>query len=111
MSTVILITAYGMGRGDLALQHSLISKYLSLIADQDPLPEALCFYTEGVRLVTDGSPVLTFLRDLEARGVRLIVCKTCLDFLGIADQVRVGRIGGMTDIVDAQMKSEKVITL
>ena len=111
VSTVILITANGMGRADLALQQTLMAKYLSLLEDQEPLPEALCFYTEGVRLVTEGSPVLAFLRQLEARGVQLIVCKTCLDYLGITDKVRVGRVGGMTDILDAQMRADKVITL
>ena len=111
VSTVILITAQGMGRADLPLQQALIAKYLSLVEDLELLPEALCFYTEGVRLVTEGSPVLALLRQLEARGVQLIVCKTCLDYLGITDQVRVGRIGGMTDILDAQMRADKVITL
>lgn len=111
VSTVILITAYGMGRADLALQQTLIAKYLSLLVDQEPPPEALCFYTEGVRLVTEGSPVLALLRQLEDRGVQLIVCKTCIDYLGITDQVRVGRTGGMADILDAQMRADKVITL
>ena len=110
-STVVLLTSFGMGRADLALQQTLIAKYLSLLEDHDPLPEALCFYTEGVRLVTEGSPVLALLRRLETRGVKLIVCKTCLDYLGITDQVRVGYVGGMADILDAQMRAEKVITL
>jgi len=111
MPTVILITANGMGRADIALQQTLMAKYLSLLEDQEPPPEALCFYTEGVRLVTEGSPVLAFLRQLEARGVQLIVCKTCLDYWGITGEVRVGRVGGMTDILDAQMRADKVITL
>ncbi len=100
-----------MGRGDLALQQALIAKYLSLLEDQIPLPEALCFYTDGVRLVTEGSHVLALLRQLEDRGVQLIICKTCLDYLGIADQVRAGRVAGMTDILEAQMRASKVITL
>jgi hypothetical protein len=111
VSTVILITGQGMGRGDLPLQQTLIAKYLTLLMDLEPLPEALCFYTEGVRLVTEGSPVLAFLRQLDARGVQLIICKTCIEYLGITDKVRVGRIGGMTDILDAQMRADKVITL
>ena len=111
MSNVILIPAYGMGRGDLALQHTLIAKYLSLLEDTAPLPEAICFYTEGVRLAAEGSPVLALLKQLEARRVELIVCKTCIDHLGITDHVRVGRVGGMADILDAQMRAEKVITL
>ena len=111
MSTVIVIAANGMGRADVALQQTLIAKYLSLLDDVEPLPSALCFYTEGVRLVAEGSPVLALLRRLEERGVELIVCRTCLEALGLVEQVRVGRVGGMADILDAQMHAEKVITL
>jgi hypothetical protein len=111
VTTVIVIASNGMGRADPALQQILIAKYLSLLDCQEPPPAALCFYTEGVRLVTEGSPVLALLGQLEAHGVRLIVCQTCLDYLGIKDQVRVGRIAGMAEILDAQMGADKVITL
>jgi len=109
--TVILITSNGMGRAELPLQQTLLAKYLALLADESPLPEALCFYTEGVRLVAEGSPVLALLGQLEERGVDLVVCKTCLDYLGIGGQVRVGRVAGMPDILSAQMRADKVITL
>ncbi|MFB3829958.1 MAG: DsrE family protein [Bryobacteraceae bacterium] len=108
---MIVLSANGMGRADTPLQQTLIAKYLSLLEDVEPPPAALCFYTEGVRLVVEGSPVLALLRRLESRGVRLIVCKTCLDYLGITALVRVGTVGGMTDILDAQMQANKVITL
>ena len=100
-----------MGHADLALQHTLIKKYLSLIDSQEPLPEALCFYASGVKLVTKGSPVIELLKNLETKGIRLIVCQTCLDFFGITDHLQVGTMAGMPDILDAQHHAEKVITL
>lgn len=109
--TVLVITRDGMGSADTALQHTLIEKYLSLIEVADLLPAAICFYTDGVRLVCDGSPVLAELRALEARGVRLVVCSTCLNALGLADALQVGIVGGMADIIDAQWRADKVITL
>jgi peroxiredoxin family protein len=75
------------------------------------LPGAICFYTEGVRLVCEGSPVLDQLRALEAKGVHLIICQTCLEFFGLADKVQVGVVGGMGDIIEAQWRAEKVITI
>lgn len=111
MSTVILVTANGMGRAEPPLQQTLITKYLSLLEHHEPPPEALCFYADGVRLVIEGSPVLPLLRQLEARGVQLIVCKTCLDYFGLADKLQAGRVAGMPDILDAQMRADKVITL
>ena len=48
------------------------------------MPGAICFYTSGVKMVVEGSPVLDVLQSLESRGVRLIICKTCLDYYGLA---------------------------
>ena len=59
----------------------------------------------------DSSPVLEQLRALEAKGVRLIVCNTCLNHYNLTDAVRVGIVGRMTDIIEAQWQAEKVITI
>jgi hypothetical protein len=64
-----------------------------------------------VKLVCDGSPVIEGLRNLENKGVRLIVCSTCLNYLELTGRVQVGIVGGMGDILEAQMKAEKVITI
>ena len=109
--TVILITNKGMGKGPEDLQLTLIGKYLQLLDQSGGLPAAICFYTEGVKLTTQGSTVLEHLRTLEEKGVRLIVCSTCLNYFGLSDQLTVGIAGGMNDILEAQLKAEKVITL
>jgi selenium metabolism protein YedF len=110
-NTVIQITSNGMGKGDQALQYKLIAKYLALIQMNEELPNAIVFYTDGVKLVVEGSPVLDELRALENKGVRLVLCSTCLEHYGLTEKVQVGIIGGMTDIIEAQVKAEKVITL
>ncbi len=109
--TVILITRDGMGQAAPELQHRLIITYLRLLDENNLLPAAICFYTEGVKLAVSGSPVLESLRSLEAKGVRLILCSTCLGFYHLADQVQVGIPGGMTDIIEAQRRALKVLTL
>ncbi|MCL4531529.1 MAG: DsrE family protein [Chloroflexi bacterium] len=111
--TVILVTHEGMGYSkDLYnLPITLLGKYLDLLNAGDNLPNAICFYTDGVKMVIDGSSVLTQLKALEAKGVRLIICSTCLDAFGLTEQVQVGIIGGMPDIIEAQIKASKVITL
>jgi selenium metabolism protein YedF len=110
-STIILINNDGMGHADQALKHKLMGTYLRLLEENDDLPGAICFYTEGVKLVVEGSPVLDSLKSLQANGVHLIICSTCLNHYGLEDQVKVGIVGGMTDILEAQLRAEKVITL
>jgi intracellular sulfur oxidation DsrE/DsrF family protein len=110
-NAVILITREGMGYADVELQHKLLDAYLRLLLENKTLPAVICFYTEGVKLVVEGSPLLDRLSQIEQAGVRLIICSTCLNFFGLTDMVRVGIVGGMPDIIDAQVKAAKVITL
>ena len=109
--TVVLITREGMGSADAILQQKLLNTYLGLLLDNESLPEAICFYTDGVKLVVEGSPFLERLSEIEQKGVRLIICSTCLNYFGLTEKVREGIIGGMPDIIEAQAKADKVITL
>ena len=109
--TVVLITRNGMGSGETELQQRLVVTYLKLLLENGTLPGAICFYTDGVRLVVQGSPALEPLRQIEERGVHLIVCQTCVNYYSLADRVQVGVVGGMGDILAAQAKAAKVITL
>jgi hypothetical protein len=109
--TVILIPGYGLGRADESLQLKLMGKYLELLLQGSYIPSAICFYTDGVKLVCEGSPVLEPLHRLEVLQVRLISCSTCLNDFGLRENVKVGIVGGMGDIIEAQARAEKVITI
>ncbi len=108
---VIVINRHGMGSADLELQQKLLDTYLKLLLENSTLPAVICFYTDGVKLVTEGSYLLERLKQLEGRGVRLIACSTCLGYFGLMEKVRVGIVGGMPDIIEAQARASKVITL
>lgn len=108
---VILVTRNGIGDADQELQHKLISSYFTLLTENDYLPSVIAFYTDGVKLLVEGSPVLHLLRDLEEKGVRLIACGTCLNHYGLFTKIEVGIVGGMTDIIEAQWRAEKVISI
>jgi hypothetical protein len=110
-NTIILINRNGMGESDSEQGKFLIKKYLKVLNDSNYLPHAICLYTAGVKLATDGSHVLDELKLLVSKGVKLFVCGTCLINYDIFEQIRVGTICGMPDIVEAQWKAEKVITL
>ena len=110
-NTVIIVNNNGMGKADETLQQTLFAKYIELIQQNGELPAAFCFYADGVKLVCEGSPVIGKLHELEAKGVRLIVCSTCLNYFNMQDKVQAGIVGGMGDIIEAQVKAEKVITL
>lgn len=110
-NTIILITREDMGSAEVTLQHKLLDTYLRLLMENNSLPAAICFYTDGVRLVVEGSPFLECLSQIEQKGVLLVTCSTCLNYFGLLEKVRVGIVGGMSDILEAQSKARKVITL
>jgi sulfur relay (sulfurtransferase) complex TusBCD TusD component (DsrE family) len=110
--TVFVFNTYGIGQtGDAELKIVLARKFLALLAQADPLPSQICFYTDGVHLCVADSPVLAELRTLESKGVELILCSTCLDRFGLTDQVAVGVVGGMGDIITAITKADNAITV
>lgn len=109
--TVILLTRHGMGDAEPELQLKLLTTYLKLLDENNILPAAICFYTNGVKLAVEGSPVVDLLKSLETKGVRLVLCSTCLNYFNLTEQVRAGIVGGMSDILEAQRRASKVITL
>jgi len=109
---VIVFKTQGLGMTDeLPLKGKLAKTYLNLALQMEPLPAALCFYTDGVRLACEGSAILNELKALESRGVRLVLCQTCLDAFGLLDRVAVGVVGGMGDIITAMWQADSVITV
>lgn len=110
-NTVLLFTRNGMGDAPAELQQSLAVKFLSLLAASGAPPAKILFYIEGVKLACSGSPLLELLGTLAAQGVELILCQTCLDAYGLQDQVAVGVVGGMPDIIEAMRMAEKVISV
>ena len=109
--TALLFTRQGLGDGPADLQMKLAGRFLSLLLDAGTLPGCILCYTDGVRLACAGSPVLDQLHALEGRGVEIILCQTCLDTFGLTDQVAVGIVGGMPDIITALQRAAKVISL
>lgn len=111
-SVVLVFNQNGMGismHPELPLQ--LAETLLSILDDSGLKPSALCFYTDGVRLCCEGSSVLRLLRRIEAKKIPLILCGTCVKTLELADQVEVGIIGGMTDILEAMWSADTVLYL
>ena len=110
-STALIITQDGMGNADLELQHKLIKAYFKLLIENGKLPDAIAFYTDGVKLTTEGSPILEELKMLAEKGVLLIICSTCLNYFGLMDKVQVGIPSHMPDIIEVQQRADKVISI
>lgn len=109
--TLIQFTQNGMGSGNSELAHTLAYNYLNLLLEEEELPRFICLYNEGVKLLCDGASTIQPFKDLQEKGVKIIACKTCLNYYNLTEKVEVGIQGTMIDIIQIQKIADKVISL
>ncbi len=96
---------------DLLFGREMLDKFLHTLEGLSPKPQAICFYTEGVKLTCDGSPVVFSLQLLERMGVRIITCTSCLEYYKLESSVAVGERGTMREIVQLALEADSVVTV
>ena len=106
---VVQIAAATMGSGNDELGALLLRSFLKTQAELEPRPDAILFYNDGVKLCCEGSNLLDDLRGLEAAGVEIIACGTCLNFFELADQLRVGRVTDMLEIAGRLAEAGSIV--
>ncbi len=98
-----------MGQGDDTLGKILIKGFLKTLKDVDPKPRRMIFVNSGVFLTTEGSEVIDALKELEAMGIEILSCGTCLDFFNRKEKLQVGVASNMYDIASALLQADKVV--
>lgn len=108
-STVVVISSSLMGEGDPELGTALMKSYLYALAQQDELPGTLLFYNGGVKLTCEDSASLEDLKSLEAQGVEILSCGTCLNFYGLTEKLQVGSVTNMYVIAEKMSQADLII--
>lgn len=107
----ILITKDTLGEGNRELGEVLMKGYIYTLTEATKTPRRLLFLNSGVKLTVEGSLIIDHLRKLEEKGVEITSCGACLDFYKVKNQLLVGGIGNMYDIVEKSNAAKKTITL
>lgn len=110
MNKRILMTADHIGADD-ELGRLLARNFLYAVARNSEPPVAVMLMHSAVRLACEGSESLDDLKLLEESGVTVASCGTCLDYLGLKDQLAVGQVGTMLDGVSAMLGDDAVLTI
>jgi selenium metabolism protein YedF len=108
-NTVVVINSSKMGEGNDELGSILIKGFIFALTQQDELPATMIFYNGGATLTCEGSPALEDLKSMEAQGVEILTCGTCLDYYGLKEKLSVGSVTNMYVIVEKQMQASKII--
>lgn len=107
----IAFSSNTMGKGSEELGKILMKSFIYTLTEATPFPSTLVFYNGGVHLTCEGSEVLEDLKKLEAEGVEIISCGTCLDYFEIKDKLKVGEISNMYTIYEKLKNPMNTITI
>ncbi len=110
MKTVLVLGHDGMGHGDGELGARILRTFLQKCRTIRDL-RAIVLFNDGVKLAVKGSPVLGELQHLFEGGVDVCPCGTCLEHYGLRDQLDVGDVSNMDEIVAQMNAADKLITL
>ena len=105
---VLVLSRAVMGSGSDELGRILIQGCINSLKETAPAPSAILFYNAGVTLACEGSPVLGALKELEAGGIKMLVCGTCLDYFELKPKLQIGRVSNMYDIMQTVASAGKV---
>ena len=106
---VVAVDTATMGRGNDELGKVLMKGFIFAVTQLETLPNTMLFYNGGATLTTEGSDSLEDLKSLEAQGVVIKTCGTCLNYYNLTDKLQVGEVTNMYDIVETLAKAGKVV--
>ena len=106
---VVAVDSAHMGRGSEELGATLMKGFLFAVGQLPRLPPPVLFYNGGASLSCEGSAALESLKSLEAQGVKILTCGTCLDYYGLTSKLAVGEVTNMYTIVETLAGAGKVI--
>ena len=106
---LVVLSANTMGSGDPKLGTALMKAFVFALTKQDRLPETILCYNTGAYLTCEGADTLEDLKSLEAEGVTILTCGTCLDFYGLKEQLAVGGVTNMYDIVERMERAGSIL--
>lgn len=106
---VVAVGSNCMGNGEETLGKTLMKGFLYAVSQLPTLPKTILFYNSGAYLTCTGSDSLEDLKFMEAQGVEIRTCGTCLDFYKLKETLAVGSITNMYAIAETLAAAGKVI--
>lgn len=106
---VVAVDTDVMGRGSEELGRTLMKGFLFAVSQLPELPATILLYNGGAKLSVEGSDSLEDLKNMEAQGVEILTCGTCLNFYGLTEKLSVGSVTNMYTIVEKLAGAGKVM--
>ena len=85
--------------------------FIYAVSQLEELPKTILFYNGGATITVEGSVSLEDLKNMEAQGVTIKTCGTCLDYYGIRDKLGVGGVTNLYAIAEIIATEPDVVSL
>lgn len=108
-NTVVVISTAQMGVGNDQLGTALMKGFIYALGQQETLPRTILFYNGGASITCEGSASLEDLKSMEAQGVEILTCGTCLNFYGLTDKLAVGGVTNMYVIAEKMTQADLIV--
>ena len=107
--TVVVLSSDVMGTGDESLGKQLIKGFVFALTKMEELPSKVILYNRGAFLSSENEDTIQDLKTLEAEGVEILTCGTCLKHYGLAEKLAVGTATNMYEIVESMMTASHIV--
>ena len=108
----VFFNTNAIGTNNSELGGNLAKMAIFTLSESEKIPAYVLFMNEGVKLPAGDEPqIIENLNTLIEKGSKVLVCGTCLNFYGIKDDLKVGTVSNMYDILGAMQEVSKVIKL
>jgi selenium metabolism protein YedF len=105
---LLIIGTDSMGK-DEDLGKKLMKGFFDTMKVHKQLPHTLFFLNAGVKLTTGNDELTGVLKEIEAMGVEIYSCGTCLKYYDLEAALKVGKRGTTNHIVEGMQDFDKVI--
>ena len=107
---VVYINSTIMGHGADELGANLLGVYLDTLGNFATDISHIILVNSGVKLACKGSGSLEQLENLAGTGIKILSCGTCLNYFELKEELAVGTVSNMVEILETKQNCAKVLT-
>jgi selenium metabolism protein YedF len=105
---LLIIASNVMGK-DEDLGKILMKAFFETMKVTKEIPHTIFFLNAGVKLTTTNEEIIPILKEIEAMGVEIFSCGTCLKHYNIESELKVGYRGTTNHIIEGMKDFKKTV--
>ena len=105
---LLIVSTDAMGKVE-ELGKILMNGFFETMKVTKEIPHTIFFLNAGVKLTTSNEDVIPILKEIEAMGVEIFSCGTCLKYYNLESELKVGYRGTTSHIVEGIKDFQKVV--